>query len=245
MGRAAKPMEEKRANAAARVRNFRARKKQQSIQEACDNQLGPIQSHSSQAHFAPQMETVSAAEGGLIPELPRSPPAAPSAHVPEFPPRDVTAEGAPSTIGLWDLQNYTSQSLDKTQRIDIPETLLSMFDIIGATKVGLLLLLGTGIYSTWYILLNNGTTKYMSHIRDVGPRLLPGTTEPLKTTYTGVRAIDYQFTVLTLFFWEVVDGSHPAASLFGFHFATQVACGWGLLMLEGLRPGHRWTLISL
>lgn len=117
--------------------------------------------------------------------------------------------------------------------------------MINASRLVLLLLCAAGYYGTWHILLNNGTTEYMAHIRDVGPRLLPGTNEPLKTKYIGIPAIDYQLTVLDLFFWEIVDGSHPAASLFCFHFATQVACGWSLLMLEGLRRGHRWMVISL
>ena len=85
----------------------------------------------------------------------------------------------------------------------------------------------------------------MAQIRDVGPRILPGTNEPVKTKYIRISAIDYQLTVLDIFFWELVDGSHPAISLYGFYFATQVACGWGLLMIEGLRRGHRWRIISL
>ena len=120
-----------------------------------------------------------------------------------------------------------------------------MSALIKITILSLLLLCGAGYYGTWYILLNNGSTDYMSHIRDVGPRLLPGTNEALKTVYIGIPAIDYQLTILTLFFWELVDGSNPSASLFCFHFATQVACGWGLLMIEGLRRGHRWKLVSL
>ncbi len=120
-----------------------------------------------------------------------------------------------------------------------------MSSLIDATRFGLLLLCAAGCYGTWYMMLNNGTTAYMSDIRDHGPRVLPGTDEALKTVYTGVPAIDHQLAVLTLFFWEVVDGSHPAASLFCFHFATQVACGWSLLMIEGLRRGHRWMTISL
>ena len=120
-----------------------------------------------------------------------------------------------------------------------------MPSFINATQVALALLSAAGYYGTWYLLLNNGTTDYMAHIRDVGPRLLPGTKEPVRTVYTGVPAIDYQLTVLALFFWENVDGSNPAASLFCFYFATQVACGWGLLMIEGLRYGNRGTLISL
>lgn len=120
-----------------------------------------------------------------------------------------------------------------------------MSTLVNVSRGGLLLLCAAGYYGTWHLVLNNGTTKYMSHIRDVGPRTLPGTNAPLKTVYIGVPAIDYQLTVLTLFFWEIVDGSNPAASLFCFHFATQVACGWGLLMVEGLRRGHRWRILSL
>jgi len=122
---------------------------------------------------------------------------------------------------------------------------VEMSSLINATKFALSLLSAAGYYGTWYLLLNNGTTTYMSHIRDYGPKILPGTDEPLKTVYIGISSIDYQLTVLTLFFWELVDGSHPAASLFCFHFATQVACGWSLLMIEGLRRGHRWMMISL
>lgn len=117
--------------------------------------------------------------------------------------------------------------------------------LINATKLTLVFLSVAGYYATWYILLNNGTTKHMAHIRDVGPRLLPGTKEPVRTVYTGIPVIDYQLTVLALFFWENVDGSNPAGSLFCFHFATQVVCGWGLLMIEGFRNGNRWTFISL
>jgi len=132
-----------------------------------------------------------------------------------------------------------------------------MSSLINATKLAFFLLCAAGYYYTWHILLNNGTAEYMSRIRDDGPQLVPGTNEPLKTVYIGIPAIgslltahgmpavDYQLTVLALFFWEVVDGSHPAASLFCFHFATQVACGWSLLMIEGLRRGHRWRMISL
>ena len=120
-----------------------------------------------------------------------------------------------------------------------------MSTLINVTKLVLLTLCAAGYYGTWHLLLNNGATDHMSHIGDVGSRYLPGTTEHLKTVYVGISAIDYQLTVLTLFFWEMVDGSRPTASLFCFHFATQVACGWGLLMIEGLRRGHRWRVISL
>ena len=85
----------------------------------------------------------------------------------------------------------------------------------------------------------------MAKIRDVGPRHLPGTEEPLKTTYVGIETVDYQLTVLDLFFWELVDGSRPDASLFCYHFAGQVFSGWALLMIESMRKGNLWRSISL
>ena len=84
----------------------------------------------------------------------------------------------------------------------------------------------------------------MEKIRDVGPRILPGTKIPLKTTYVGIEKVDYQLTVLDLFFWEMVDGSRPDASLFCYQFAGQVFTGWGLLMVESLRRGNIGRVIS-
>lgn len=116
---------------------------------------------------------------------------------------------------------------------------------INAVSLSLLLLSAAGFYSTWSLLMNNGTVDQMIHIRDVGPRLLPGTQEPIKTSYTGIELVDSQLGVLALFFWEMVDGSRPNASLFCFYFGGQLAAGWSLLILEGLRNGNRWRIISL
>ena len=120
-----------------------------------------------------------------------------------------------------------------------------MPSLINVTKAVLAFLSVAAYYGTWHILLNNGTTKHVAHILDVGPPSLPGTKEPVRTVYTGVPSIDDQLTVLVLLFWPIIDGSIPAGSLFGFHFATQIACAWGLLMIEGLRHGNQWTIISL
>ena len=118
-----------------------------------------------------------------------------------------------------------------------------MSSLFNATKAALIFLSAAGYYTTWYLLFNNGTTDHVAHSRKLG--LLPGTKEPVRTVYTGVPVIDHQLTFLTLFFWEIVNGSNASASLFGFYFATQVACGWGLLMVESLRHSNRWSLISL
>ena len=118
-----------------------------------------------------------------------------------------------------------------------------MSSLLNVTKAGLVFLSAAGCYTTWYFLFNNGTADHTAHSRKLG--LLPGTKEPVRTVYTGVPAIDHQLTFLTLFFWEIVDGSNPSASLFSFYFATQVACGWGLLMVESQRHSNRWSLLSL
>ena len=107
------------------------------------------------------------------------------------------------------------------------------------------LLLVCALYSTWYLVLNNHTTDLMSHIRDIGPRLLPNTKATLKTSYTGIASIDYELTGLILFFWEIVDGSLPQASLLAFHFSGQFYAAICLLMIEGYRRGSRGKLISL
>ena len=111
-------------------------------------------------------------------------------------------------------------------------------------KLSLLLLSAAGWYGTWYLLLNNGTVAKMRLIRDMGLRFLPGTEEPIRTTYTGIELIDHQLAALTLLFWEQVDGSRPDASLFCYHFASQVFEGWGVLVIESLRRGNKGRIVS-
>lgn len=84
----------------------------------------------------------------------------------------------------------------------------------------------------------------MEHIRDVGPHVLTGTNAPIKQRYTGIRSLDNQLGVLTVFFWELVDGSLPHASLHAVRFGMQVMVAWGLVMVEGMRAGNKGLIIS-
>ena len=93
--------------------------------------------------------------------------------------------------------------------------------------------------------MNNGATDVLGRIMAEKTPLLPGTEAPLKQIYTGVGFVDKQLTILTLFFWEIVDGSLPVASLQAFQFAGQIGAAWGLIMIEGTRRGNRWRLVSL
>ena len=113
-------------------------------------------------------------------------------------------------------------------------------------KLLLLGLSGIGFYFTWYLLLNNGSADFMADIRDNGPHVLPFTDKvPLKRVYTGMGPVDYQLTTLMLFFYNILDGSHPHASLQAYQFVGQLITGWSLLVLESLRESNRGRLISL
>ncbi|KAL8670248.1 MAG: hypothetical protein Q9168_005200 [Polycauliona sp. 1 TL-2023] len=85
----------------------------------------------------------------------------------------------------------------------------------------------------------------MKKLRDAGPHTIPFNGKaPLRKVYTGIGPLDYQLTVLSLFFYNLVDGSHPQACLQAYHFASQFASGWMILMMESLREGNRGRTIS-
>lgn len=121
-----------------------------------------------------------------------------------------------------------------------------MARLLNTTRLILASLSGTGFYLTWYLFMNNGSIDLMTKLRDHGPHILPYTDDaPLKTRYTGIAFVDYQLTVLTVFFYNIVDGSHPNACLQAYHFGGQFISGLSLLVLESLRSSNRSRIISL
>lgn len=117
---------------------------------------------------------------------------------------------------------------------------------LNIVKLLLLGLSGVGYCLTWHLFINNGGSDMMSDIQNNGPHILPFNDKaPLKKIYTGIRPIDYQMTVLTLFFYNIVDGTHPHASLQAYQFAGQLTAGWSLLIMESIRQSHRGRIISL
>ena len=117
--------------------------------------------------------------------------------------------------------------------------------LIRSTQLLLTLTFTIGVYATWYLISYNGTAELMRDVRIRGPHIVPGTKAPLKRVFTGIGTLDHQLTVLTLFFWEVVDGSMPNASLFCFGFAGQAVAAWTVIYIEGRRASNRWRIISL
>lgn len=110
-------------------------------------------------------------------------------------------------------------------------------------KVLLLVLSIIGVFGTWILVQRNGALSLLEQI--ASRKLLPGTNQPLQKSFTGIKAVDDQLKILVIFFWQVVDGSTPTSSLQSLHFEGQVIAGWVLCMLEGLRDGNRWRIISL
>ncbi|KAL8925280.1 MAG: hypothetical protein Q9208_003570 [Pyrenodesmia sp. 3 TL-2023] len=121
---------------------------------------------------------------------------------------------------------------------------MSLF--LNISKLVLLSLSGLGFYLTWHLLMNNGTGDMMNKVQTSGPHaVLPYTDGALlKERYTGVGVVDYQLTVLTIFFYNIVDGSHPSACLQAYHFGGQLVSGYALLTLESLRASNKWRIIS-
>lgn len=101
-----------------------------------------------------------------------------------------------------------------------------------------------GVYSTWYLFLNNGTADQVNEVLAAKPPLLLGTNELLKTTFTGIKPIDDQLAMLAVIFYPVLDGSLPHASLFGFMFGGQFAAVYILMLIESVRSIHRGKAIT-
>ncbi|KAK2749202.1 hypothetical protein FQN57_006817 [Myotisia sp. PD_48] len=113
-----------------------------------------------------------------------------------------------------------------------------------AVKIILPLLSLFAFYATWGISLTDGTLNHMLAIRHGNAVNIPNTTTPLRLKFTGIPPIDYWFTIMVLFFWEAVDGSHPDTSLTGVYFLGQLIGVWALLWIEGLRRGNSGLTIA-
>lgn len=81
-----------------------------------------------------------------------------------------------------------------------------------------------GILNTWGRLSMDGTMLHLFHaLHGANDHILPGTTSLLERNITGIYwPIDYLLDILIVFFWEAVDGSHPATSAIGVYFLGQM-----------------------
>lgn len=73
---------------------------------------------------------------------------------------------------------------------------------------------------------------------------MPGTREPLRSTFTGFARVDRQLAVLVTFFAPVTDGGDAALTAFSIAGAGQFGAIWTLLVMEALRRGNNWKAVS-
>ena len=121
---------------------------------------------------------------------------------------------------------------------------MATIGIVRGAQAAMVLLMCLAFYTTWGLVYENGTATLMQSHRDRGPHVLPGTKEPLRSHYTGFAFIDHELTVLTLFFWELVDGSRPNAQLLCLHFGGQIGAAYAVLLMESSRPHKRKTVAA-
>jgi hypothetical protein len=78
-----------------------------------------------------------------------------------------------------------------------------------------------------------------------GSPYIPGGVHPLKTTYTGIPAIDHQLLNLVAFFASIVDSEQTWGITASYWYGmTQYFAACCLLFLESLRKGNSWRAVS-
>ena len=111
------------------------------------------------------------------------------------------------------------------------------------TKTSLLLVSAYGWYALYGFGYNNGSLPMVSEQRRTG--LLGDTGISYNHSFTGVPRVDQHLNILLTFFWPLVDGTRPDASLHSFYFAGQGIAIWMATQIESLRKGNRWRVVSL
>ena len=102
-------------------------------------------------------------------------------------------------------------------------------------------LLGTVV--TWGRTAVDGTLAHVFVALDGadgkgGNHIFPGTKSALRDSFTGLPPLDYLLRTLVVFFWEAVDGSHPAVTATGLYFVGQLFPIIAAIYLDSLRVGN-------
>lgn len=104
-----------------------------------------------------------------------------------------------------------------------------------------------GGYSLHVFSESNGLFPQIASYRSkhVLPTPTTSTVESFPTAFTGLDPPDGLLGTLLVFFWPLVDGENPGASLVSFLFVGQAVAAWTATVLEGSRKGNKGRLISL
>ncbi|PKX89960.1 uncharacterized protein P174DRAFT_412656 [Aspergillus novofumigatus IBT 16806] len=111
---------------------------------------------------------------------------------------------------------------------------------LGSLEPVLYMLSVLGTYHTWgRTVLDGSLSHLLTALHGSKPYILPGTESPLRTRITGIYwPVDYLLDVLIVFFWEAVDGSHPATSAVGIYFLAQYFSLLTGVYVDSLRLGQ-------
>lgn len=92
---------------------------------------------------------------------------------------------------------------------------------------------------------SNGTVATLEALAKQDTPFLPGSTDLLLRTYTGIAPIDRQLTVLVTFFAPVLNSKNGAVTLFSLFGLGQFGASWTLMMMESMRQGNKGRIVSL
>ncbi|OJD27916.1 hypothetical protein ACJ73_00683 [Blastomyces percursus] len=98
-----------------------------------------------------------------------------------------------------------------------------------------------GAYSIFIFAQQNGFISMLQRV--IADGILPETDERLRTDITSVHALDQLLGNLIPFFWPVVNGSSPSATLYGLRFSGAIGGLWSLVLLEMFRTGNKSFLV--
>jgi hypothetical protein len=92
---------------------------------------------------------------------------------------------------------------------------------------------------------SNGTVAALEALAKQDAPFLPGSSDLLLTTYTGIAPIDRQLTILVTFFAPVVNSKNGALTLFSLFGLGQFGASWMLMMMESMRQGNKGRIVAL
>ncbi len=94
-----------------------------------------------------------------------------------------------------------------------------------------------GTVLTWGRTALDGTVSHLLVVLH-DSHTLPGSGSPLLDKFTGIPPLDYLLRTLVVFFWEAIDGSHPAVTATGIYFVGQLFPIIIAIYLDGLRHAN-------
>lgn len=99
-----------------------------------------------------------------------------------------------------------------------------------------------GIWGTQVRVGLDGSTDELMKVMDDPEGRLPGSKALLQRTFSGIRyPFDHIISILVVFWYEVVDGSHPASTAVALYFLGQLLPGILLIYTNS----QRGTKVSL